>query len=73
MSSLTTDRIRSELLQETLLTLDQVSTGVTVLALNASDCPEQSPRVRVLLANLVALIEQCDTAPGTCATQSLDP
>jgi len=58
---------------ETLLTVEQVTTGVTVLALNASACPEQSPRVRVLPANLVALIQECEADLGTYAPPSLDP
>ena len=53
MSTLTTDRIASELLEETLLTLEQISTGVTVLAISATRDPEQSPRVRRLLGDLL--------------------
>ena len=39
---LTTDRIAAELLEETLLTLEQVSMAVTVLAINATRRPGQS-------------------------------
>jgi hypothetical protein len=53
--------------------VEQVTTGVTVLALNASACPEHSPRVRVLPANLVALIQECEADLGTYAPPSLDP
>jgi len=62
---LTTDRIANELLEETLLTLEQVTTGVTVLAINATRDPVQSPRVRRLLGDLVALIQQADKDLGT--------
>lgn len=62
---LTTDRIASELLEETLLTLDQISTGVTVQAINATRNPEQSPRVRRLLTDLLALIQEAEGDLGT--------
>ena len=58
--TLTTDRIAAELLEETLLTLEQVSTGATVLAINATRNPEQSRRVRKLLGALVVLILATD-------------
>ncbi len=65
--TLTPDRIANELLQETLLTLDQVTTGITVLALNASMNPEQCPRIRVLLETLLVAIQGCETDLGTYA------
>jgi hypothetical protein len=67
MTALTTDRISTELLQDTLLPLEQVTTSVTVLALNATAHPEQSPRVRVLLERLVALVQECEGDLGTYA------
>ena len=63
--TLTTDHIASELLEETLLTLEQVSTGVTVLAINASRQPEQSPRFRRLLGDLLALIQEAEKDLGS--------
>ena len=45
MTTLTTTALATEILEGTLLTLEQVSTRLTVLALNASRTPEQSPRV----------------------------
>ena len=41
MTPLTTDSIASELLEESMLTLEQVSTWVTVLAIIATWNPEQ--------------------------------
>jgi hypothetical protein len=67
MPPLTTAQIGTELLQGTLLTLHQLTTGLTVLALNASNAPEESPRVRVLLASMLALLQQCETELGTYA------
>jgi hypothetical protein len=67
MTPLTTDSIASELLEETLLTLEQISTGITVLAINATRDPEQSPRVRQLLEDLVALIQEAEGELGTYA------
>jgi hypothetical protein len=51
----------------TLLTLVQVTTSLSVLALNASCNPEQSPRVRALLDDLVSLIQECEEDLGTYA------
>ena len=65
--TLTTDRIASELLEETLLTLDQISTGVTVLAINASRQPEQSPRVRQMLGELLEALQEAEKDLGTYA------
>jgi hypothetical protein len=49
MTTLTTSALSTEVLESALLTLDQISTLLTVFALNASRNPEQSPRVRMLL------------------------
>jgi len=51
MSTVTTDRIASELLDEKLLPLVQITTGMTVLAIQATRNLEQSPRVRMLLGD----------------------
>ena len=67
MSTLTTDSIASELLEETLLTLEQITTGVTVLAINATRNPEESPRVRRLLGDLVEALQQAEKDLGTYA------
>jgi hypothetical protein len=58
MPPLTTAALATEVLESTLLTLEQVTTSLTVLALNASRNPEQSPRVRALLDDLAALIQE---------------
>jgi hypothetical protein len=65
MPPLTTDSIASELLEETLLTLEQITTGVTVMAINATRAPEHSPRVRRLLGDLLALIQEAEEDLGT--------
>ena len=57
----------TEVLEDALLTLDQISTRITVLALNASRHPEQSPRVRMLLGDLLANIQDCERELGTFA------
>lgn len=67
MSTLTTDSIASELLEETLLTLEQITTGVTVLAINATRNPEESPRVRRLLGDLLEALQQAEEDLGTYA------
>jgi hypothetical protein len=45
--------------------LEQISTRITVLALNASRNPEQSVRVRMLLGDLLADIQDCEEQLGT--------
>jgi hypothetical protein len=67
MPPFTTAQVSSELLQDTLLTLEQLTTGLTVLALGASSSPEKSPRVRVLLDSLLQALRDCETDLGTYA------
>ena len=59
--------LSTEVLEDTLLTLEQMSTRLTVLALNASRNPEQSVRVRMMLADLLADIQDCEEQLGTYA------
>lgn len=65
MTTLTTASLATEFLEDALLTLEQMSTRLTVLALNASRTPEQSPRVRMLLEDLLADIQDCESDLGT--------
>ena len=67
MSTLTTSVPSTEVLEDALLTLDQVTTRITVLALNASRNPEQSVRFRALLRDLLADIQDCEEQLGTYA------
>ena len=55
------------MLDSALLTLDQISTRITVLALNASWKPEQSLRVRMHLGDLLADIQDCESESGIYA------
>jgi hypothetical protein len=57
MSTLTTSALSTEVLESALLTLEQVTTRISVLALNASRNPEQSVRVRMLLGDLLAIYQ----------------
>ena len=56
-----TSALSTEVLESALLTLEQISTRITVLALNASRNPEQSLRVRMLLGDLLADIRDCES------------
>ena len=67
MTTLTTSVPSTEVLESALLTLEQISTRITVLALNASRNPEQSPRVRMLLGDLLADIQVCEEQLRTYA------
>ena len=61
MSALTTAAIAQELQRDALLTLEQLTTSVTVLALHGSHCPEDDPRVRAVFEQLVEVIHQPET------------
>ena len=67
MTTLTASVPSSEVLQDALLTLEQISTRITALALNASRNPAQTPRVRMLLGDLLADIQDCEEQLGTYA------
>ncbi|MCP9903538.1 hypothetical protein KBY85_05220 [Cyanobium sp. BA5m-10] len=61
MSSLTTAAIPQELQRDALLTLEQLTTAVTVLALHGSHCPEDAPRVRAVFDQLVEVAHYAET------------
>ena len=65
MTTLNTTCPSTEVLDDALLTLDQISTRITVLALNASRNPVQSVRVRMLLGDLLVDIQDCEEQLGT--------
>ena len=65
MTTLTTSVPSTEVLEDALLTLEQISTRITALALNASRNPAQTPRVRMLLGDLLADIQDCEEQLGT--------
>jgi hypothetical protein len=67
MPLLTTSAISTGVLEDALLTLDQITTRITVLALNASRNPDQSVRVRAFLRDLLADIQDCEEQLGTYA------
>jgi len=61
MSPLTTSSIPQELQRDALLTLEQLTTSITVLALHASHRPEDSPRVREVFELLLETIHGAET------------
>ena len=67
MTALATSALSTEVLKSALLNLGKISTRITVLALNASRNPEQSVRVRMLLGDLLADIQDCEIELGTYA------
>jgi hypothetical protein len=67
MPLLTTSALSTEVLESALLTLDQISTRLTVLVLNASRNPEQSVRVRALLRDLLVDLQDCEEQLGSYA------
>ena len=65
MPSLTPASISLELLQDCLGTLEQLTTGITNLGMDATADPTQAPRVRVLLDELLMSLQQCENDLGT--------
>jgi len=61
MSPLTTSAITQELQRDALLTLEQLTTSITVLALHASHRPGNTPRVREVFEQLLETIHQAET------------
>jgi len=60
MPPLTTASLSLELLQDCLGTLEQLTTGITNLGVDATEDPTQAPRVRVLLEELLMSLQQCE-------------
>jgi hypothetical protein len=61
MSQLTTAAIPHELQRDALLTLEQLTTSITVLALHASHRPVDAPRVREVFEQLLETIPGAET------------
>jgi hypothetical protein len=60
MPRLTTATISLELLQDCLGTLEQLTTGITNLGVEATSNSLQAPRVRVLLEDLLTSLQNCE-------------
>jgi hypothetical protein len=58
MPPLTTPTVSLELLQDCLGTLEQLTTGITNLGVDAKEDPTQASRVRVLLEELLMSLQQ---------------
>ena len=61
MSPLTTAAIPQELQRDALLTLEQLTTSITVLTLDATLRPETAPRVRAVFERRLEVIHQAET------------
>ena len=61
MSPLTTSAIAQELQRDALLTLEQLTTSITVLVLHASHRPGDSPRIRAVFEQLLETIHGAET------------
>ncbi len=58
--TLTTDRIASELLTDALLPIEQLTSGITRLTLEASANPELSPKVRNLIDGMLRQLQEVE-------------
>ena len=61
MPLLATSALSPEVLESALLTLEQLTTSITVLAVHASHRPGDSPRVREVFEQLLETIHQAET------------
>ena len=61
MSPLTTSSITQELQRDALLTMEPLTTAITVLALHGSHRPGDTPRVRAVFEQLLEVIHQAET------------
>ena len=61
---LATANISLELLQDCLGTLEQLTTGITNLGVEATSNPLQAPRVRVFLEDLLTSLQNCENDLG---------
>ena len=57
IDSLNPAAIPQELQTDALLTLEQLTTSITVLALHAFQCPEETPRIRLVFEHLLEVIQ----------------
>ena len=64
MPPLTTAAIPQELQTDALLTLEQLTTSITVLALHAFQRPGQTPRIRLIFEQLLEVIHEAETDMG---------
>jgi hypothetical protein len=62
--SLTPDRIANELLVEVLLTQDQISNSLAVMAVEVHRRPDMAPRVRRLLCEVLTAIQAAEDEMG---------
>ena len=58
------------MLQDSLRTLEQLTTGITNLGEVATSNPLQAPRVRVLLEDLLTSLQNCENDLGTYSSDS---
>jgi hypothetical protein len=65
MPLLTTATIPLELPRDCLGTLEQLTTVITNLGVEATSNPLQAPRVRVLLDDLLTSLQNCENDLGT--------
>ncbi len=65
MPPLTISTISLQPLQDCLGTLEQLTTGITNLGVEATSNPLQAPRVRFLLEELLTSLQNCDNDLGT--------
>ena len=72
MPRLTTATISLELLQDCLGTLEQLTTGITNLGVEATSNPLQASRVRVLLEDLLISLQNCENDLETYSSDSPD-
>jgi hypothetical protein len=64
MSPQTSAAIPQELQTDAMLTLEQLTTSITVLALHAFKRPQETPRIRLVFEQLLEVILAAETELG---------
>jgi hypothetical protein len=64
LPALTTAAIPQELQTDAMLTLEQLTTNITVLALHSFQRPQETPRIRLVFEQLLEVIHAAETELG---------
>jgi len=73
MTTLTTGALATEVLETTLLAVEDLTRRLTLLALDCLQHPDHAPRMRALLVDLDDAVVLCETDLGIYVPLSLEP
>jgi len=73
MTTLTTGALATEVLETTLLAVEDLTRRLTLLALDAVQHPDHAPRMRALLLELDDAVVRCEGDQGIYVPLLLEP